>query len=202
MGWPNDAGVVGSSGFAPGAPVGMKPLSLAALVWGMSEDHADDVDDILALAVVFGLASVPWTYAFVASLQIPLWPAFIGSASFYAAGGGLEGLKLGSASNAAGIAYGAATLWVVTAFLGGGVVALSVVVGAFMFLASLHAAVEPLSFTPGGFFGYATLFSVHAAEATAFGVPGLAGETLAAALSMLLGALIGLGTERLSDALT
>ncbi len=158
--------------------------------------------DTLALAIVFGLASVPWTYAFVAGLEIPLWPAFIGSASFYAAGGGLDGLKLGAASNAAGIAYGAATLWLVNSFLGGGVVALSVVVGAFMFLASLHAAVETLSFTPGGFFGYATLFSVHAADATAFGVPGLAGETLATALSMLLGALIGLGTERLSDALT
>ncbi|MFB6220367.1 MAG: DUF1097 domain-containing protein [Halolamina sp.] len=159
-------------------------------------------DDTLALAVVFGLASVPWTYAFVAGLHIPLWPAFIASASFYAAGGGLEGLKLGYASNAAGIAYGAATLWVVNSFLGGGVVALSIVVGAFMFLASLHAYVETFSFTPGGFFGYATLFSVHAAEATAFGVPGLAGETLAAAVSMLLGAAIGLGTERLSEALT
>ena len=158
-------------------------------------------DDILALAVVFGLASVPWTYAFVAGLHIPLWPSFIASASFYAAGGGLDGLKRGYASNAAGIAYGAATLWVVDGFLGGGVVALSVVVGAFMFLASLHAYVETLSFTPGGYFGYATLFSVHAAEATAFGVGGLPGETLAAAVSMLLGACIGLATERVSDAL-
>jgi hypothetical protein len=158
-------------------------------------------DDILALAVVFGLASVPWTYAFVAGLHVPLWPSFIASASFYAAGGGLDGLKRGYASNAAGIAYGAATLWVVDGFLGGGVVALSVVVGAFMFLASLHAAVDTLSFTPGGYFGYATLFSVHAAEATAFGVAGLPGETLAAAVSMLLGACIGLTTERASDAL-
>jgi len=57
-----------------------------------------------------------------------------------------------------------------------------------------------LSFTPGGFFGYATMFSVHAAGVTAFGVSGLAGETLAALASMLIGAAIGLGTERLADA--
>lgn len=158
-------------------------------------------DETWVLAVVFGLASVPWTYAFVAGLHIPLWPSFIASATFYAAGGGLQGLKRGYASNAAGILYGAATLWLVDAFLGGGVVALSVVVGAFMFLASLHARVETLSFTPGGFFGFATLFSVHAAGATAFGVAGLPGETLAAAVSMLFGAAIGLTTERVSDAL-
>ena len=159
-------------------------------------------DDVLALAVVFGLASVPWTYAFVAGLQIPLWPSFIASASFYAAGGGVDGLKRGYASNAAGIVYAALTLWVVDGLLGGGVLALSVVVGVFMFLASLHGHVDALSFVPGGFFGYATMFSVHAAGATAFGVPGLAGETLAAAVSMLLGAAIGLGTERLRDSLT
>jgi hypothetical protein len=84
--------------------------------------------------------------------------------------------------------------------LGGGPVVLSLTVGAFMFLASLHEFVPLLSFTPGGFFGYATMFSVHAAGATAFGVSGLAGETLAALASMLIGAAIGLGTERLADA--
>ena len=152
-----------------------------------------------SLALVFGLASVPWTYAFVTG-GIPLWPSFIASASFYAAGGGLAGLKRGYASNLAGILYGTATLAIV-AWVGGGTVALSIVVGAFMLLASLHAGIPLLSFTPGGFFGYATLFSVHAAEATAFGVGGLPGETLAAVVSMLLGACIGLTTERVSKSL-
>jgi len=49
-------------------------------------------NDTWALAVVFGLASVPWTYAFVAGLRIPLWPSFIASATFYAAGDGIDGL--------------------------------------------------------------------------------------------------------------
>jgi hypothetical protein len=153
-----------------------------------------------SLAVVFGLASVPWTYAFVAGLQIPLWPSFIASATFYATDeDGLVGLTKGYASNLAGILYAVATLAVVDAVLGGGVVALSVVVGLFMFLASLHEFVPLLSFTPGGFFGYATMFSVHATEATAFGVSGLGGETLAALVSMLIGALIGVATKELGN---
>lgn len=164
-------------------------------------DRVTSWNDTWALAVVFGLASVPWTYAFVAGLEIPLWPSFIASATFYAAGSGVTGLLRGYASNTAGIVYGALTLAIVDGLLGGGVVALSVVVGAFMFLASLHEFVPLLSFTPGAFFGYATMFSVHAAAATAFGVPGLPGETLAAVLSMGLGAVIGLTTAEVSSAI-
>lgn len=154
-----------------------------------------------SLAVVFGLTSILWTYTFVAELHLPLWPSFIASASFYAAGGGLQGLKRGYASNFAGIVYATATIGVVNTYFGGGDVALSVVVGAFMFLASLHEYVSPLSFTPGGFFGYATMFGVHAAETTTFGVGGLFGETLAAVASMFIGAAIGIVTERVSGVL-
>ncbi len=114
---------------------------------------------------------------------------------------GWTGSPGGYASNLAGIVYAVLTLALVEAYLGGGVVALSVVVGAFMFLASLHEFVPLLSFTPGGFFGYATMFSVHAAEATALGVTGLPGEAVAAVLSMLIGAAIGLATDELSSAI-
>lgn len=151
-----------------------------------------------SLAVVFGLASVPWTYGFVAGLELPLWPAFIASATFFAAGEGLDGLVRAYASNLAGIAYAAVTLAAVEGVPGGGVVLLSLLVGLFMFLASLHAVVPLLSFTPGGFFGFATMFGVHAADATAFGATGLSGQTLAAVVAMLIGAAIGLATDELS----
>ncbi|MFT4883495.1 MAG: hypothetical protein ACI8U4_001002 [Natronomonas sp.] len=155
-----------------------------------------------SLALVFGLASVPWTYAFVAELHIPLWPSFIASATYYATDEtGIEGLKKGYASNFAGILYAAATIAVVDTVFAGSFVALSVVVGAFMFVASLHEFVPFLSFTPGGFFGYATMFSIDAAGATAFGIAGLGGETLAALVAMLIGAIIGIGTDELSTAL-
>jgi hypothetical protein len=155
----------------------------------------------LPLAVVFGVASIPWTYGFVAGLEIPLWPSFVASATYYAAGEGTRAFLEGYANNLAGICYGAATLAVVDGYLGGGPTALAVVVGLFMFLASVHGAVPLLSFTPGGFLGYATMFSVHAAGATALGVPGLAGETLATVLSMFVGAAIGIGTDELASSL-
>lgn len=151
-----------------------------------------------SLAIVFGLASIPWTYGFVVGLQIPLWPSFIASASFYAAGEGFDGLANGYASNVAGIGYAATTLAIVDATGGSGFILLSLLVGVFMFLASLHEFVPLLSFTPGGFFGFATMFGVHAADATAFGVTGLSGQTIAAIISMLIGAVIGLTTDELS----
>jgi hypothetical protein len=191
---------------------GEKRSSVAAgstppgLKWRLCEplgvfDRLRGVDEgILALSVVFGLASVPWTYAFVAG-ELVLWSAFVASATFYATDAtGVRALSRGLASNLAGVAYAAGTLALVDA-VGGGTLALSVVVGACMFLASLHAAVQPLSFTPGGFFGYATLFSVEAAGAGALGATGLVGATLATTLSMLLGAAIGLATEVASERL-
>lgn len=155
-----------------------------------------------SLAVVFGLASVPWTYAFVAGFHFPLWPSFIASATVYAAGAGLDGFIRGYASNVAGIIYATATLAIVNSYLGGGVIALSIVVGIFMFLANLHEFVLPLSFTPGGFFGYAAMFGVHASDATVFGVGGLPGETLVTVLSMFIGAAIGLVIDETSSTLS
>lgn len=149
---------------------------------------------VWSLAAVFGVASVPWTYAFVES-GVPLWPSFIASAAYYAAGGGRDAYLRATASTGVGIAYAAGTLAVVEV-LGGGSLVLAAVVGVAMFFASLHALVPLLSFTPGGFFGYATMFSVHAAGATLV-FSGLPGETVAAALSMGLGATIGLATDRL-----
>ncbi|MFB6174187.1 MAG: DUF1097 domain-containing protein [Halobacteriales archaeon] len=146
-----------------------------------------------ALAAVFGLVSVPWTYAFVVS-GIPLWPSFVASAAYFAADEGPRGFGRATAGVLAGIAYGAATLAVV-AGLGGGVAALSLAVGAAMFLASLHAFAPAVFFPPGLFLGYATLFSVHAAGARALGLGGLPGETIAAALAMGIGAAIGLAAD-------
>ena len=154
-------------------------------------------DETWALAIVFGLASIPWTYAFVAGFDLPLWPSFIASATFYAAGCGLDGLKQGYASNAAGIFYATATLWIVNSLLSGGALALSVTVGAFMAIAALDQYVPLLSFTPGGFFGYATMFSVNAAGVTAFGLSGLTGEMLAALTAMFIGAVLGFVTDLL-----
>jgi hypothetical protein len=106
----------------------------------------------LALAVVFGLASAPWTYGFVAALDMPLWPAFVGSATVFAVGDHPRSFRRALSSNLVGVAYAASTLAVVAA-VGGGVPVLSLTVGVFMFVASLHAFVPAVSYTPGLFSG-------------------------------------------------
>jgi len=157
----------------------------------------DERDGVVILAAVFGIVSVPWTYAFVVG-GVPLWPSFISSASYYASDGGTEDLAVSYLNNFAGIVYATATLGVVDTYLGGGVLALSFVVGVFMFVASLHDTV--VGFAPAVFLGYAVMFSVHAAEAGLF-LPDVAGETVAAVGSMFVGAAIGIGTDAASNAL-
>lgn len=102
--------------------------------------------ETLTLAVVFGLVSIPWTYAFVAELSLPLWPSFVAAATFYAAGGGPEGWATGLAGNLAGLLYPALTIGLVEGMLGGGVLALSLVVGGF------HVSREPPSVCPAARF--------------------------------------------------
>jgi hypothetical protein len=157
----------------------------------------DERDESLVLAVVFGVASVPWTYAFVVS-GVPLWPSFISSASYYASDGSLEGLAVSYANNFAGILYAGLTLVVVETYLGGAVLGLSLVVGFFMFIASLHDAV--VGFAPAVFLGYATMFSVHAAGVSLY-LSGVPGEAVGAFGSMFVGAAIGIGTDIASGAL-
>lgn len=151
----------------------------------------------LAMAAVFGLLSVPWTFGFEQLAHLPLWPSFLASASFYAAGGGRSGAARSLTNNALGAAYAAATL-ALGAAVGLGVVGLSLLVGLGMFLASLHALVDPLSFTPAVFVGYAALFGVDAAGLGL--VWAGAGGALAATLaSMAIGAGLGLVAEGLAS---
>jgi hypothetical protein len=138
------------------------------------------------------------TDAFAVGPRLPPWPSFIASATFYAADG-TDGLARGYPGNAAGIVRAALTLVLVDGPLGGGAVAPSVV-GAVTLPASRHEFVPPLSLTPGGFFGYASTFGVHAAETTAVGPTGPPGETTAAILSTFLGAVVGPATDEVSSA--
>jgi hypothetical protein len=142
-----------------------------------------------AMAAVFGLLSVPWTFGFEQVAGLPLWPSFLASASFFAAGGGAPGARRSLAANVVGAGYAALTLAIV-AWTGWGPVGLSVTVGAFMAVASLHALVPGLTFTPGAFVGYAALFGVDAAG-LGLGLAGRAGTLVATLVSMAIGAGLG-----------
>lgn len=116
--------------------------------------------------------------------------------SLFAAGGGARGFGASWAGNALGAVYAAATLAIVAA-TGAGVLGLSVIVGAFMLLASLHALVPGLAFTPAAFLGYASMFGVHAGD-DALIVAGTQGELVATLVAMTIGAGLGWLAERLA----
>ena len=139
-------------------------------------------------ALVFGIASIPWTYLF-ALFQIPLWPSFIASASFFASGKKFFKSYL---NNLIGIIYAALTLLFARDIFRSSVLWLSIIVGIFMFIGSLHYMLKLLSFLPAVFLGYATMFSINAAKATIGGVSGIFGQVLATATSMLIGSIIAL----------
>lgn len=151
------------------------------------------------MAVAFGLLSIPWTFGFEQVAGLPLWPSFLASASVFAAGGGSSGLARSLSNNALGAGYAAATLLLVVA-IGAGPLGLSLAVGAGMFLASLHALVPGLSFTPAAFLGYAALFGVHAGGFT-LALTGTAGELVAAVAAMAIGAGLALVAEGLAERL-
>lgn len=151
----------------------------------------------LVLAVLFGAASVPWTYGFELAPSLPLWPSFIASAAVFAAGGGWSGLRDALVGLTLGATYAAATLWIAGG-AGAGVLALSIAVGAFMFVASLHEAVPWTGYGPAAFLGFAAMFSVTAAG-IGLGGAGLLPELTATLGSMAIGALIGRGVEWATD---
>lgn len=149
------------------------------------------------LAVVFGAVSVPWTYGFVSG-GLPLWPAFVGSATYFAAGAETGDLARATESNLSGVLYAAATLWLAD-LLGGGLLLLSLLVGLAMFLASMHESLPRAGYVPGLFFGYASMFSVDAAGVVLTGTSGLSGATAATAVSIAAGAGIGYLADSLAD---
>jgi hypothetical protein len=153
----------------------------------------------LLVAIIFGIVSIPWTY-FFGVFNLVLWPSFIASASFFAAGAGLKGFYKSYVNNLLGIIYAVLTILIAQMF-GNSLFWLSFYVGVFMFIASLHYIFKVLSFMPATFFGYATLFSVNAANKTLFAV-GLEGQFIAAAVSMFIGALIAIFVDTLGNALS
>jgi hypothetical protein len=99
-------------------------------------------------------------------ITVPIWVLFIGWASFFAAGGGVDGAAKSLVMNGLGIASATATMLAIAA-LGGSTWAVAgcVVVGAGILVFITRDGL--LSFTPAGFFGFASVVGTIAATGTA-----------------------------------
>lgn len=154
----------------------------------------------LALATSIAVLGGLDTFLTATVLPIPVWVTFIAWASFFACGGGRAGLVKSVVSNWIGVAIASLCLVVMSAAPASPVLA-GVSVGLGSGAMVLAASAGFLGYPPAIVFVFASL--VGTTQATGHGVldVGLTQPTLVAGFSMLVGALFGIASEVLAQAL-
>jgi hypothetical protein len=167
------------------------------------------MDLITALAVSIGLLGGVATYVFLSpfGLGLQIWAAFIGWASFYHCGGKTAGLTSSVLANLWGVLWAALTLIAVTQTgmadsLGLPLwAAICVAVGVGLMI--LGAKIPIFSAIPAQVYGYATTVALTLLTNAAPGLvlPELANPAANAALSLVIGGVLGYISEQLAGAL-
>lgn len=117
-----------------------------------------------AVALTIGILAGSWTYGSL-TFGLITWAAFIPWASFYAAGGKVEGLKKAYAANIVGVLWGFAIVYL-NEVMGGTALTFSVAVAIGAAVMCIQARYIPLiSFIPGAFLGTAAFFAAGASVA-------------------------------------
>lgn len=157
---------------------------------------------LLAPMISLGVLGAVDTYITATILPVPVWVTFIAWASFFACGGGQQGLIKSVASNGTGIVIASLTLLIIQygpahpAFA-------AVLVGLGTSAMILVSGIPLLNFPPAIVFGFASLVGTTAATNTTVVTAGLNHPTLVAMAAMLLGGVFGLiseiGTQLLSS---
>jgi len=142
-----------------------------------------------ALGIAIGILIAIWTFLAVGTdLGLVVWAGIIAWGSFFAAGGGAEGLKKSIAANLSGNLWAFLALAVYTMSGGTNTLILALLVGLIAFLMCFQANVPLLSFIPGAFLGAATWVG-------AGGGGSLNRASLMISVSMVLGAIFGYVSE-------
>jgi hypothetical protein len=135
-------------------------------------------------------------------ISVPIWVLFIAWASFFAAGGGLDGAARSLIMNAIGVVSATATMLAIAA-LGHSTWAVAgcVVIGAAILVLVTKEGLT--SFTPAGFFGFASVVGTVEATGTAITAPvNLSHPVVLVLGAIVLGTAFGLASELLGGVLT
>ncbi len=152
-----------------------------------------------AISLSVGLFVGLWCFATLGFLEpkVMTWITFLTWASFFAAGGGMEGLKKSIAGAFAGALISAAVVWV-NAKVGGGVQGVGLVIFSLL-LAVLGwilcqlSKIDLFSFIPGAFIGAASFFGA--------GAP-MGDKLVWVLVSIVCGSVMGLISQKVGVALT
>lgn len=160
------------------------------------------MDLVVALGISIGVLIAAWVYVAVSMPDLGLiaWAGIVAWATFYAAGGGMDGLQKAVASNLAGNFWAAIALYV-TAMMGGDVLTLALAFGVVAFIFCVESKISLLAFIPGAFLGAATWVGIDVAGAGSDGgVVDMMDVMIP--VSMVVGAILGLVSEGIGKKLS
>ncbi|ASS58121.1 DUF1097 domain-containing protein (plasmid) [Rhizobium leguminosarum] len=149
---------------------------------------------LVAAMISLGVLGAIDTYITATIFPVPVWVTFIAWASFFACGGGNQGLVKSIVSNWTGIGIASITLLIIQYGPAHPIFA-AILVGAGTSAMILASAIPILNFPPAIVFGFASLVGTSAATDTTIVTSGLNHPTLVAMAAMLLGGVFGLLSE-------
>ena len=161
------------------------------------------MDIITALAVSIGLLGAVATYLFLTIGTLQIWIAFIGWASFYHCGGGTEGLRKSEAANLWGVVMAFIALLLITQVNPGlpGPLWPAIVVGVTAGILVMGAKIEALNIIPATVYGYASTAGYGLLSGASLTTLTLANPLICVALSLVIGGLFGIVSERFAGML-
>jgi hypothetical protein len=154
-----------------------------------------------AFALSIGVLAVVDTYITATVFPIPVWVTFIAWASFFVVGGGPAGFVQSIASNLTGLVIASLSLMAIASSTQTPAIA-AICVGVGSAAMVQASKLKLLSVLPAVVWGFASTVGTTVATGRAITTSGIHNPALVAAAALITGALFGIVSEVLGDALT
>jgi hypothetical protein len=154
-----------------------------------------------AFTLSIGVLAVVDTYITATVFPIPVWVTFIAWASFFVVGGGPAGFVQSIASNLTGLVIASLSLMAIASSTQTPAIA-AICVGVGSAAMVQASKLKLLSVLPAVVWGFASTVGTTVATGRAITTSGIHNPALVAAAALITGALFGIVSEVLGDALT
>jgi hypothetical protein len=158
------------------------------------------MDIITALAVSIGALGAIATWLFLTVGTFQIWIGFIGWASFYHCGGGIDGFRNSAGANLWGVVMAYIALLLITQVNLGlpGVIWPSLVVGVTAAILVLGSKIPAFAVIPATVYGYASTAGYGLLSGASLTAANLANPLICVAVSLVVGGLFGIVSEKLA----
>ena len=158
------------------------------------------MDIITALAVSIGALGAVATWLFLTVGTFQIWIGFIGWASFYHCGGGVDGLRKSVGANLWGVVMAFIALLLITQVNPGlpGVIWPSLVVGVAAAILVLGSKIPAFAVIPATVYGFASTAGYGLLSGASVTAVNMANPLICVAVSLVVGGLFGIVSEKLA----